>query len=32
MSAGKKYLAPVLFMVIYEAIAVTQWLTKDNLY
>ncbi len=29
MKAGKKYLAPVIFLVIFEAVAVTLWLTKD---
>ena len=32
MKAGKKYLAPIIFFVIFEAIAVTLWLTKDNLF
>ena len=32
MKAGKKYLAPVIFLVIFEAVAVTLWLTKNNLF
>lgn len=32
MNAGKKYLAPVIFLVIFEAVAVILWLTKDNLF
>ncbi len=32
MKTGKKYLAPVLFLVIFEAVAVTLWLTKKNLF
>ena len=32
MEAGKKYLPPVIFLMIFEAIAVTLWLTKDNLF
>lgn len=32
MKVGKKYLAPVLFLVIFESIAVTLWLTKNNLF
>ena len=32
MKAGKKYLAPIIFLVIFEAVAVTLWLTKNNLF
>ena len=32
MSSGKKYLAPVIFFVIFEAVAITLWLMKDNLF
>lgn len=32
MKVGKKNLAPVLFLVIFESIAVTLWLTKNNLF
>ena len=32
MSKGKKYLAPVIFLAIFEAVAVILWLTKDNLF
>ena len=32
MKAGKKYLAPVIFFVIFETVAVILWLTKDNLF
>ena len=32
MKPGKKYLAPVILLIIFEAVAVTLWLTKDNLF
>ena len=32
MKAGKKYLPPVIFLVIFETVAVTLWLTKKNLF
>lgn len=32
MREGKKYLAPIIFLVIFEAVAVILWLTKDNLF
>lgn len=32
MKEGKKYLAPIIFLVIFEAVAVILWLTKDNLF
>ena len=32
MKAGKKYLPPVMIFLIFEAVAVTLWLTKDNLF
>ncbi len=32
MKAGKKYLAPIVFLVIFEAVAITLWLTKNNLF
>ena len=28
----KKYAAPVIMLVVFESIAVTLWLTKDNLF
>ncbi len=32
MKPGRKYLAPVILLIIFEAVAVTLWLTKDNLF
>ena len=32
MKTGKKYLAPIILLVIFEAVAVTLWLTKENLF
>ena len=32
MERIKKYLAPLLMLVIFETVAVTLWLTKDNLF
>ncbi|MBR6088805.1 MAG: hypothetical protein IKP86_02655, partial [Anaerolineaceae bacterium] len=32
MKDGKKYLAPVIFFVIFESVAVILWLTKNNLF
>ena len=28
----KKYLLPILLLAVFEAVAVTLWLTKDNLF
>ena len=28
----KKYAAPIILLVIFEAIAVTLWITKDNIF
>lgn len=28
----KKYVAPVMLLAIFEAVAITLWLTKDNLF
>ncbi len=32
MKTGKKYLLPIFLFVIFEAVAVTLWLIKDNLF
>ncbi len=32
MKAIRKYLAPIIFFMIFETVAVTLWLTKDNLF
>lgn len=28
----KKYLAPLFMLIIFEAVAITLWLTKDNIF
>ena len=28
----KKYVMPIMMLVVFEAIAITLWLTKDNLF
>jgi hypothetical protein len=32
MCRMKKYLFPVVMLVIFETVAITLWLTKDNLF
>ena len=32
MNTLKKYLVPVIFLVIFETVAVTLWLANDNLF
>ena len=32
MKTGKKNLLPIIFLVIFETVAVTLWLTKNNLF
>ena len=28
----KKYLSPIIMLIIFETVAITLWLTKDNLF
>ena len=32
MKLIKKYLYPLIILIVFEAVAVTLWLTKDNLF
>ena len=32
MKTAKKYLVPAVMLLIFEAVAVTLWLTKDNIF
>ena len=32
MKRIRKYLSPLILLVVFEAVAVTLWLTKDNLF